>query len=110
MTIYFSTTSVVLPNPSPLEISVEAGDDHEWTFECLSQDLSALTAITALAGVTTTSRLLSGKLAVQTTGTLGTLSIDGTAHTNVAIKGTSKIKALGGGWYSLKITFVQETA
>lgn len=110
MTIWFSTTTVVLPNPTALQITREEADDNEWTFTCLSQDLAALEAITDLAGVCTTSRLLSGKLAVQTTGTQGTLSIDGTAYTNVAIKGSSKIQEIGNGWYSLKLTFVQETA
>jgi len=75
---------VELKNVGPLKPK-EDQDNFEITIECLTDDYTDIDEMIARAGKATSSKLLSGKTAIQTTGTSGTLVIGENMYTNCVI-------------------------
>jgi len=94
-----------------LDFHKEGSDAFEVTFDCVTTDLTKITALTAKMGTVTKSRLIDGRMSVQTTGTKGTLVLNGTSYTNCVITDI-RVKELFGtrfGGYSYTISFARET-
>lgn len=106
MTISFD--SVTLPTRSPIVSGRVGSLQQEWTFECLTAILSDIDTLHAKCGRTKVTTLLNGKTSVQTTGTVGSLVVDGTTYTNCSIVGPIEVREVPGSnkglWiYTVKI-------
>jgi len=103
---------LTLPNPSPLKFK-QTADSLEITIEGFSEDEAMVDALIAKAGSSGKALLLSGKTAIQTTGTKASLIIGSDTYTNcVIMNGVQKDEVDGTGpipKWRYKATFVQET-
>ena len=104
--------SVALKNVAPREPEI-SNDSWEITLDCATNDYSDITAIQAKAGTAKKKTLLSGKTAIQTTGTKGTLSLEGVSYTNCVIMEAIDVKEQRGTgstpWWKYTVRIAQET-
>lgn len=103
---------LTLPVPAPLKFK-QTADSLEITIEGYSEDEATVDALIAKAGKSTKSLLLSGKIAIQTTGTKASLVIGSDTYTNcVIMDGVQKDEVDGTGptpKWRYKATFAQVT-
>jgi hypothetical protein len=92
MTVTFDST--VLLTREPITAEQVGALDLRWTFECYAAALSDISTLSGKGGRCRTVTMLNGKTSVQTTGTVGTLAIDGTSHTNCSILGPIVIREM----------------
>lgn len=111
MTVTFDGTTLLTREPITSE---QVGSlDQRWTFECYAAALSDISTLIGKGGRCRAITLLSGKTSVQTTGTVGTLSIDGTTYSNCSIIGPIIIHEMPASskskWF-YTVTIVRKTA
>jgi hypothetical protein len=85
----------------------------EIDFDCITTSLSEITALAALVGPITKTRLLSGKISVQNPlGTVATLVVNGTSYSNCSIESLIVSEYTGShfGAWPYTIGFVQDTS
>jgi hypothetical protein len=111
MTITTTFDSVPIQVRQITNMKIEASDVFEVTFDCVTTSLTLITNLTAKAGTVTKTRLIGGKMSVQTTGTKGTLVINGTSYTNCVIDSVVIREAPDSllGVYYYTISFSRET-
>lgn len=110
-TIAVTFDGVSLSNPTPRSFK-KTKDSFSCSFTFATNSEAEIAAIVAKAGTTTATTRLSGKTAVQTLGTSGTLVIGGDTYTKVAIMGEVKpeeAEGSGGIWWRYTVSFVQDT-
>jgi len=104
---------LTLPVPTPLKFK-QTADSLEITIEGHSEDEATVDSLIAKAGNSTKALLLSGKTAIQTTGTKASLVIGSDTYTNCVIMGgVEKTEEEGTGptpKWRYKATFAQDTA
>ena len=89
----------------------EGTNVHEWTFDCITQYSTAIDDLCALMGPLVKTRLLSGKILIQTSGTKATLVFNGSSYSNCAIESLTREEAQDSavGVFPYSISFVRET-
>lgn len=101
---------VALRDPAPLAPN-EDQENFEITIECQTDDFEDIAEMIARSGKSTAQPLLSGKTKIQTTGTVGTLVIDGVSYPNcVIMDGVQVTEEPGTGpdpYWRYKVRFVQ---
>ena len=105
--------SVTLQNPSPQKIKVTNSEVFEIAVECLTNDYDDITAIKAKAGIANKTTLVNGKTSIQTTGTKGSLVIDGDTYTNCVIMEPIQVDELEGTgktWWKYRVSFAKDTS
>jgi len=101
--------SVELMNPSPVRKTVVGSLGLEVTFTCLTDDYTDISSLLAKSGHTSKTVLLSGKTSVQSTGTVGTLSIGSDSYTKCSINGPVQVEEVSPVWWRYTVSFVQDT-
>ena len=92
MTVTFDSTTLL--TREPITSDQVGALDVRWTFECYAAALSDISTIIGKGGRCRTVTMLNGKTSVQTTGTVGSLVIDGTTYTNCSIIGPFVIREM----------------
>jgi hypothetical protein len=111
MTISNTFNGLPITSRQVLSERRESTKVYEVTLDCVTNTYSEITNLAALVGEVTKTRLISGYISIQTTGTKATLVINGTSHTNCVIDSLTIKEAdqsLLGVWY-YTISFAQET-
>lgn len=110
-TAVFDGTNLV--NASPYKPTFTSTESFEITIDCITSLWTDVTAIKAKAGICKKTTLLSGKTAVQTTGTKGSLVIAGDTYTFCAIENgiqVSEVPGTANQWWKYSMKFVQDTS
>lgn len=109
MIVTFSTVSITNPG---LQKSEQTADSFKCEVSGATSTYADITALRALAGLAKSSVLLSGKTAIQTTGTKASLVIGSTTLTNCVIMDGVKeeeVHGSAGTWWKYSAKFEQET-
>jgi hypothetical protein len=105
--------SVTLVNPSPQKLKVTNSEVFEIAIDCLTDSYADITAIKAKAGIANKTTLVSGKTSIQTTGTKGSLVLEGDTYTNCVIMEPVQVEELEGSartWWKYRVSIAQDTS
>lgn len=85
---------------------------YEATLDCTTETYSDYTTLAAKYAPCGTDELIGGKIAVTSSGTCGTLVLDGNTYTNCYIKDltAAEVQNSNLGVWSFSITFVRDTS
>ena len=90
----------------------EANNVFEISFECVTTSETEITNLKTLMGPLQKTRLLSGKISIQGSGTKGSLVFNGTTYTNCYIESLTVGEVIGSkmGLLNYTISFVKDTS